>query len=301
MSSFFDEVRSNQIKSGLIILLFITFVLTIGALLGFYWLADPIVGPWFGIILAVIVGGIYFLISWFAGSSIILKTTGARPATKKEFPYLYHTVEALAIAAGIPTPSIYVIDDSARNAFATGRDPKHASITVTTGLLHALNREELEGVIAHEMSHIKNYDIRVMMLAAVLVGVLVLLSDILLRSFMFGNNRKEGGQIAAIMIVVGLVLALLSPLIGELIRLAISRRREYLADASGAMLTRYPPGLASALKKIAKDPDPLVDHANRATAHLFISTPFREKRGFFYKIFATHPPIEDRIKRLEQM
>jgi heat shock protein HtpX len=191
------------------------------------------------------------------------------------------------------------------NAFATGRDPEHASITVTTGLLKVMDRQELEGVIAHEMSHIKNYDIRVMMLVVVLIGIVTLLSDFLLRSFLWGGaGRKrdnDSGNLGLIMIVVGLVLAILSPLIGEMIRLAVSRKREFMADANGAILTRYPPGLASALKKIAKDPDPLVDKANKATAHLFISTPFRKKKSFMSGLFATHPPIEERIKRLEQM
>jgi len=204
----------------------------------------------------------------------------------------------------VDTPKCYVIDDTALNAFATGRDPQNSAICVTTGLLKTMNRQELEGVVAHEMSHIKNYDIRVMLLTAVLVAVLTLLSDIFLRSFLFGGGRssdREGGQLQVVLIVVGLVLVILSPLIGQLIKLAVSRKREYLADASGAMLTRYPPGLASALKKIKKDPDPLVDHANRATAHLFISTPFRKKSGFFTGLFSTHPPIEERIKRLEAM
>jgi heat shock protein HtpX len=199
-------------------------------------------------------------------------------------------------------PKVYVIDDSALNAFATGRDPENSAIVVTTGLLKKMNRQELEGVIAHEMSHIKNYDIRVMMLASVLVGVLTLLSDVMLRSVLWGGGRdRDRGGGSIILIVIGLALVILSPLIGYLTQLAISRRREYLADAEGAMLTRYPPGLASALRKIAKDPDPLVDNANRATAHLFISTPFRKRTDFFTNLFSTHPPIEERIRRLEAM
>ncbi|MCK5322463.1 MAG: M48 family metallopeptidase, partial [Candidatus Aenigmarchaeota archaeon] len=193
------------------------------------------------------------------------------------------------------------------NAFATGRNPEHASVTVTTGLLNKMNRQELEGVIAHEMSHIKNYDIRMMMLTTVLIGVVTLLSDFLLRSFLWGSiggrrdNREGGGQAAIIFIVIGLALAILAPLIGQMIRLAISRKREFMADASGASLTRYPEGLASALEKIRKDPDPLVDKANKATAHLFISTPFRKTKGFTAKLFATHPPIDERIQKLRKM
>jgi heat shock protein HtpX len=300
MASFFTEIRQNKLKSNVIILFFFLFVLGIGAFIGYFWLGQA-AGSYAGIVMALIVGSIYFLISWFAGNQIILSTTGAKPATKKEYPYLYNSVEALSIAAGIPAPKVYVIDDSALNAFATGRDPKNSAIVVTTGLLKTMNRQELEGVLAHEMSHIKNYDIRVMMLTAVLVGVLTLLSDIMLRSVLWGRRDREGGNIQIVMLVVGIALVVLSPLIGYLIQLAVSRRREYLADASGAMLTRYPPGLASALKKIAKDPDPLVDNANRATAHLFISTPFRKRGGFFTGLFSTHPPIEERIKKLESM
>jgi heat shock protein HtpX len=279
---------------------FFGFVVVIGAFLGYFFLQDAVLGPWFGVILATIVGGIYFLIAWFSGSNMILSMTGAKPVLKKEYPYLYHSVEALAIAAGVPTPKIFVIDDSALNAFATGRDPENSAICVTTGLLAKLNRQELEGVIAHEMAHIKNYDIRVMMLASVLVGVLTLLSDFMLRGVLFGGKDNDRGG-NAIILVIGLILVIISPIIGYMTQLAISRRREYLADATGAMLTRYPPGLASALKKIAKDPDPLVDNANRATAHLFISTPFRKTQGFVTGLFATHPPIEERIKRLEEM
>ncbi len=302
MATFFDEVRKNKLRSGAIILLFFVFVLLIGGVIGWYWFSGAPGGFLGGVVLALVVGGLYFLIAWFAGSDMVLSTTGARAVTKKEYPYLYNTVEGLALAAGVPTPKCYVIDDSALNAFATGRDPSNSAICVTTGLLKTMNRQELEGVIAHEMSHIKNYDIRVMLLTAVLVAVLTLLSDILLRSFLWGGRRdREGGQAQLILMVLGLVLAILSPLIGQLIKLAVSRKREYLADASGAMLTRYPPGLASALKKIAKDPDPLVDHANRATAHLFISTPFRDRTGFWTNLFSTHPPIQERIKRLEKM
>jgi heat shock protein HtpX len=239
---------------------------------------------------------------YFQGDSIILATTGAREVTKKEYPYLFHTVEGLAIAAGIPTPKAYVIEDTALNAFATGRDPKHASITVTTGLLNKMNRQELEGVIAHEMSHIKNFDIRMMMLTAVFVGITILLSDFLLRSFLWGGNRdRDNNQLTLILIIIGIILAILAPLIGEMIKLAVSRRREYLADADGALLTRNPEGLASALEKIKQDPDPLVDKANKATAHLFISTPFRKSKGFVTGLFATHPPLDDRIKILRSM
>lgn len=294
-----EEVRWNKIKTYFIMSLFIFIIAILGYFLGILY-GTPLVG--FG---AAIFGAIFYTIIMYAqGSNLILKTTGAREVTKREYPHLFHIVEGLAIAAGIPTPKCYVIDDSALNAFATGTDPKNASITVTTGLLKKLNRQELEGVIGHEMSHIKNYDIRVMLITAVLVGITILLSDFIFRTFLWGggnNERKDGNQLVIILIVVAFVLAILAPIIGEMIKLAVSRRREYLADANGALLTRNPEGLASALEKIKGDPDPLVDKANKATAHLFISTPFRKTKGFVTGLFATHPPIEERISKLRAM
>jgi heat shock protein HtpX len=300
MKIMFNEVRNNKIKSFFLMFIFIIVIGVLGAVIGIFW-----GNTYVGLTIAIIFSLFYSMIGFFSGDQMILAMSGARPVTKKEYPYLYNTVEGLAISAGIPAPKAYVIDDSALNAFATGRDPKNASITVTTGLLNKLNRQELEGVVGHEMSHIKNYDIRFMMLTAVLVGIITLLSDFLLRSFLWGGHggkrESKGGQLAIILIAVALVFAILAPIIGELIKLAISRKREYMADASGAVLTRYPPGLASALRKISKDPDPLVDKANKATAHLFISTPFRNNTGFVTSLFSTHPPIEERIKRLEAM
>ncbi|USN45209.1 MAG: zinc metalloprotease HtpX [Candidatus Woesearchaeota archaeon] len=298
----FDEVRNNKIRSWFLAFFFIILIGLLGAVAGLIY--GSIL---FGLILALLFGMIYSIIGFYSGNKMVLAMSGAKPVTKQEYPHLYHAVEGLAVAAGIPTPKAYVIEDSAMNAFATGRDPEHASITVTTGLLKVMNREELEGVLAHEMSHVKNYDIRFMMLTAVLVGIVTLLSDFLLRSFLWGghgrrNNRSEGGgSTTLIFIAIGLVLAILSPIIGQMIKLAISRKREYMADAGAVALTRYPPGLANALKKISQDPDPLVDKANKATAHLFISTPFRKKKGGMSRLFATHPPIEDRIKRLQEM
>lgn len=296
----YDEISSNQRKSFLLIFCFFALVIGLGYALGMLY-----GNQYSGLILAFIIGLIYFLFSYYAGASTILAMTRAKEATKPEYTHLINTVEGLAIAAGIPKPpKVYVIDDSALNAFATGRDYEHASITVTTGLLQKLNKLELEGVIAHEMSHIKNYDIRVMMLAAVMVGLVVLLSDFLLRSFLWGGKqgkKNENGG-ALLFILVGVVLAVLAPLIGELMRLAISRKREFLADASGALLTRYPKGLADALRKIKGDPDPLVDTANKATAPLFISIPFRrEHRSWMQGLFSTHPDINVRIKKLEEM
>ncbi|PIN73622.1 zinc metalloprotease HtpX [Candidatus Woesearchaeota archaeon CG10_big_fil_rev_8_21_14_0_10_45_16] len=296
----YEEIAANKRRSAVLIFFFFVLVIFLGFLIGFFYGSS-----YFGIGLAVFIGIIYFLFSYYGGSGAILTMTRAKEATKPQYTHLINTVEGLAIAAGLPKPpKVYVIDDSALNAFATGRSPEHSSVTVTTGLLEKMNRLELEGVLAHELSHIKNYDIRVMMLASVMVGLTVLLSDFLLRSFLWGGRGRDrdSNQLTVVFIIVGLALAILSPLIGECIKLAISRKREFLADSSGALLTRYPKGLADALKKIKDDPDPLVDHANRATAHLFISTPFRkEKKSFMRNLFSTHPPIEERIAKLEKM
>jgi len=297
MRVMFDEVRSNKIRSYLLIFIFIILIAALGAIIGYFYGSI-----YFGLGLALFFALIYTLIVFNTGDKMILGLSGARPVTKKEYPYLHHTIEGLAIAAGIPKPKAYVIQDEAMNAFATGKDPKNASITVTTGLLKNMNREELEGVVAHEMSHIKNFDIRVMMLAVVLVGIIALLSHFFLRSFMFGRRKdsKDSGQLTIILFAIGLVLAILTPFIAQLIKLAISRRREYMADASGAILTRYPPGLASALKKIQKDSH-VLKSASSATAPLYISNPLRKSKSFIANLFSTHPPIEERIRRLEAM
>lgn len=239
--------------------------------------------------------------SYYASDRIILTISGAREASRDAYPYLYNAVEGLAIAAGIPAPRLYIIDDTAPNAFATGRDPQHAAIAVTTGLLDKLNRLELEGVLAHELAHIQNYDIRISTLAAVLVGLVALMSDWLLRSMRWGRRRggRDGGG-GGLVVLAGLALAVLAPFLAQVLRLAISRSREYLADASGAMLTRYPEGLAAALEKISADPEPL-EVANKATAHLYIINPLREWGGWLNSLFNTHPPVGERVRRLRAM
>jgi heat shock protein HtpX len=294
----YEEISSNKRKSYFLIFVFFILIIALGMVFGLYFNSI-----YAGAILAGIISGVYFLISYYAGDQMILAVSRARPVEKKDYPHLYNTVEGLSIAAGVPMPKVYVINDTAINAFATGRDPQHASITVTEGAVKKLNRQELEGVVGHEMSHIKNFDIRLMMLTAVLIGVTVLLSDIILRSFIYGrrDRDREGGNITVIFIVIGLILAILAPLIAKIIQLAVSRKREYLADANGALLTRYPQGLADALKKIKNDKDPLVDSANKSTAHLYIANPLRNIKGTFNSLFSTHPPIDDRIKRLEAM
>jgi heat shock protein HtpX len=227
--------------------------------------------------------------------------SGAREAPRDQHPYLYNAVEGLAIAAGIPAPRVYLINDTAPNAFATGRDPQHAAVVVTTGLLEKLDRLELEGVLAHELSHVKNYDVRLATVASVLVGMVILLSDMFQRSMFWGRRRgsREGRGGSGLVVLVGLALAVLAPLFAQLLRLAISRNREYLADASAAMLTRYPEGLASALEKISADPEPL-EAANKATAHMYIINPLREWGGYVNSLFNTHPPVEERVRRLRE-
>ncbi len=294
-----DEVRTNKIKTYVFISFFVIFIAALGYMLGII-LGTPILG----LIIALLGAFFYTGIMYMNGTNLILKTTGAKEVTKKEYPYLFHTVEGLALVAGIPIPKCYVIEDTALNAFATGTKPENAAITVTTGLLNKLNRQELEGVIAHEMSHIKNYDIRIMLITVVLVGVTILLSDFILRSYLWGshgNKNREINQMTIILILLAFILAIFAPIIAELIKLTISRRREYLADANGAVLCRNPEALANALEKIKDDPDPLVDKANKATAHLFISTPFRKTKGILTRLFATHPPIEERIEKLRAM
>ncbi len=250
-----------------------------------------------GVALAFLIAVATSVGSYYWSDRVILAMSQARPVQEAQNPYLYNVIEGLAIAAGIPKPRAYLIDDSAPNAFATGRDPEHAIIVVTTGLLQKMNRTELEGVIAHEMSHIRNFDIKFMMLVTVMVGMVALLSDWILRGFFFRRGEREEGRGAVLLLVIGVVFAVLAPLFATLIKLAISRQREYLADASGSLLTRYPEGLASALEKIAKDKEPL-EAANRATAPLYIVNPFKNLGGLAAGLLSTHPPIEERIKRL---
>lgn len=243
--------------------------------------------------------------SYFAGDRLVLGMSKARRLAEGEEPRLRNVVEALAIGSGLPMPALYVIEDSAPNAFATGRDPQHASIAVTRGLLDKLDRTELEGVLGHELSHVGNRDIRTMLLAAVLAGTVVLFADLLLRSLRFGGSGRgrrggRGGGAAGILLVVAIVLAVVAPIVARIITLAISREREFLADASGALLTRYPPGLASALRKIAADREPL-EVANKATAALYFANPLKDRPTFLDSLFDTHPPVEERVSRLEAM
>ncbi len=298
----YEQISRNKWKSVALIGFFMAFIFALT------WFFEYLTG-WGkgGLVLAVVVSMIMAAAGYYASDKIVLTISRARPATKDEFPYLYNVVEGLAIAAGLPAPKCYVIDDTAPNAFAAGRKPETAVICVTTGILEKLNRVELEGVIAHEMSHIKNFDVRLQTLVVVMAGIVALLSDWMLRSFMWGGGRRRGGRdrggsggAGGILIIVGLALAVLSPFIATIIQLAVSRKREFLADASGAMLTRYPAGLASALRKISADTEPL-EAANKATAHLYIVNPLKNIKGGVNKLFSTHPPIEERIAALEKM
>jgi len=252
-----------------------------------------------GVWIAIIISLGSTLVSYFQGDKIALWSSGARPISEEDNKYVYRLVENLCITSGLPVPKIYIIEDNAINAFATGRKPEMASVAITRGAITYLENEELEGVLAHELSHIQNYDIRFMTLVAVMVGSISILAHIFLRSrLLFGGRRgREGGQVGGILMLVGIVLAILSPLIAELIKLAISRRREFLADASGALLTRYPEGLARALEKIAAHNQPMPE-VSRATAHMFFSNPF--KSSTVKSLFSTHPPLDDRIKKLRE-
>jgi heat shock protein HtpX len=257
--------------------------------------------------MALIISGVSSFVSYYYSDKIVLGISGARPATPQEDKLFTQVADNLCIGAGIPRPKLYVISDTAPNAFATGRDPEHAVICATTGLLSKLNRTELEGVIAHELTHVKNYDIRLMGVVSVMVGLIALLGDWFLRSMWWGGGRKRDNDesgIGAIFIILGIVFAILSPIIGTLIQLSISRRREFTADAGSVGITRQPQGLISALEKISTDTEPL-EAANKATAHLYIVNPFKGKSGRAVErlagLFNTHPPINERIKALKAM
>lgn len=296
MKNIYEQVDENKLRSNIIIVLFIAFITAAAYLIAYAMGYDlSFVG------FALIISGVISFASYYYSDQIILSISSARPATRTEFFDFYTVAENLSHADGLPMPKLYVIEDTAMNAFATGRDPEHAVVCATTGLLSRLNRTEIEGVIAHELSHVKNYDTRLMGIVAILVGMVTLLADILLRTRFRGRgDRKNDGDLGAILFIAGIVMALLSPLIAQLIQLAISRRREFLADASGAQLTRYPEGLARALEKISADTEPL-EAANKATAHLYIANPLKNRSdsiGWFAGLFNTHPPVKERIKAL---
>lgn len=299
MATLYTQQTKNVEKTWGLMIIFVAVVIGLGWIFS-YQLRNP----------AILYGAAFFAVfanvfSYWFSDKIVLLTTGAEPADPMQYRELHQVVENLAITAGLPKPAVYIVDDPAPNAFATGRDKHHAVVAVTSGILPLLNRSELEGVIAHELSHVGNRDILVSTIAAVLLGVIVMLSDFFMRMSFWGGGRRDdregNNQLGLILGVLAIVLAILSPIIAQLIQLAISRKRELLADASGALLTRYPEGLASALVKISKYGAPLV-HANNATAHLYIENPFGADAGhatsWLAKLFLTHPPVEERVAAL---
>jgi heat shock protein HtpX len=304
----YEQIAANRRKTVLLIFGAIVLLGAVGYVLGL-WYGGSGSGI-YGLVGAVALALVLSLGSFFGGDRLVLASTRAREVTPQDQPRLHNIVEGLSIAAGIPKPRVYVIPEQAPNAFATGRNPEHASIAVTDGLLSTMNRVELEGVIGHELAHVVDRDILVGTVVATLVGAVILISEFFMRSWWWGGARgrrggdRGGGGIEAIIFAVGLVLLVLAPIIGQIVRLAVSRQREFLADAQGALLTRYPPGLASALRKIGAASGIPMHSANNATAHLWLNQPSRiqgEGMGPLEKLFSTHPPIEERIRRLEEM
>lgn len=320
-TTFRDLIASNKRNSALLVAVFILFTAVVAMVLGLailyalmpeaaaqiQWERGLIVGG-----IAALISFLLALCSYYGGDKMVLAVSGAKPIDKKDDPQLFNVVEEMAIAAGVPMPRVYLIYDSAPNAFATGRDPQHASIAITTGLRTKLNREELQGVIAHEMAHIRNFDIRLMLLMAVLIGTIAMLSDFFWQMLRFSgkssrsssasSRKKDGGQglVMLVIFVIAIILAILAPILAQIIQFAVSRQREYLADASGVELTRNPLGLASALRKIDADPD-ILETANQGTAHLYIANPIKKFEARASSVFASHPPIKDRIARLEAL
>lgn len=291
--SLYDQIGANRRRTVFLFVFTFLAIVVLGSAFGFYF-EDPYLGATGAFLFSFAYSGA----AYFFSDRIVLAVSGAKPIEKKEHPLLFRTVENLCIGVGLPVPKIYIIEERALNAFATGRNPQRAVVAVTRGLLDNLEDEELEGVLAHELSHIQNYDIRVMTLAAVLAGSLVMISNVFLRNTRYsgGSRSSRGrGNGAGVLLLIGVLLAILAPILAQLIKLAISRQREFLADSSGALLTRYPEGLARALEKIAADKTPL-RNVSEATAHLYIKNPLTT--GLFVSFFSTHPPVEERIKRL---
>ena len=308
MKNIYEVQSSNKIKSGFIVAFFLVFsfvaIYVLMRAFGVYNGYEPGGLGYFGV--ALIFSGVSTFISYYYSDKIVLGISGAREANSKEDKLFWQVAENLCIGAGIPKPKLYVIQDSAPNAFATGRDPEHAVVCATTGLLSKLTRTELEGVLAHEISHIRNYDIRLMSVVSVMVGLIALLGDWFLRARFWGGSRRDNdnNSAGAIIMVVGIIFALLSPIIAQLIQLAVSRRREFMADAGSVEITRQPQGLISALVKISSDTEPL-EAANKATAHLYIVNPFKDRTNKaisrMASLFNTHPQVAERIKVLKSM
>jgi heat shock protein HtpX len=308
-TTFYAEQSANRRNSYLLAFIVIAFLAVFGFVIGFsigYGSGDEVAFGIGALVIAVGIGTLSALFSYYGGDQLVLASSHAKEVTAEQAPQLYNVVTEMSIAAGVPMPKVYIIDDPSPNAFATGRDPQHSSVAVTTGLLNKLNREELQGVLGHEMSHIRNYDIRFTLFVGVMVGSIALLAGFFLRyTFWFGGGRRSnsreggGGGLAIVLLLVGLVMAVVSYFFGALVQMAVSRQREYLADASSVELTRNPHGLESALAKIGGDPA-VLHSANGATQHLYIVNPLK-KHGVGSDLFSTHPPIVDRINRLRQL
>jgi heat shock protein HtpX len=307
-STFYSQIGANKRNSVLLALAVVLLLGLLGLLIGWAVTGDPRAAlP--SLALAIGVGLVASLASYYLGDSLVLASSGAREVTAAEMPQLYNVVGELTVAAGLPMPRVYLIDDTAPNAFATGRDPGHASVAITSGLLQKLDREELQGVMAHELSHVRNFDIRFSLMVGVLVGSIALLADFFLRFSIWGGMGRRGrrdssdsggGGLQAVIMVVALILAILAPIAARMVQMAVSRQREYLADASGVELTRNPNGLERALAKIALDTEPL-EVANRATQHLYFENPVKAATGTSRSLFSTHPPALDRINRLREL
>lgn len=306
-TTFYSQIGANKRNSILLVLAVVALLGVLGLAIGWAVTGDPRAAlPSLGI--AITLGLVASLFSYFAGDSVVLGISGAKEVTAEQAPQLWNVVQEMAIAANVPMPRVYLIDDTAPNAFATGRDPQHASVAITIGLLQKLDREELQGVMAHELSHVRNFDIRFSLLVGVLVGSIALLADFFLRFTFWGgggrrsrsNNEGGGGGLAIVVFVIAIMLAVLAPIMARLVQMAISRQREYLADASGVELTRNPVGLERALAKIALDTEPL-EVANRATQHLYFENPIKAADGRSSNLFSTHPPAIERINRLREL
>ena len=299
MANLYQQKDANIRKTWLLMAGFLVFIMAFGWLIAYIWQVPEI------LIFAIVISFLFNIFAYWQSDKIALAMSHAKPVAREGNEYVYRMVENLSITAGLPAPRIYLIDSPQINAFATGRDPKHAAVAVTTGAIQKLQNEELEGVLAHELSHIGNRDILVSTIVVVLAGMIAVLSDIILRSTFhgsFGGRRDDRGGGGGIILLIGLVAAILAPIAAMLIQFAVSRKREFLADASGALLTRYPDGLANALQKIGQDEVPM-RFAHNGTAHLFIANPFKGKESlnWFAKLFSTHPPLEERIKTLRDM
>ena len=304
MQTFHSQIAANRRNSFLLVLIVVGLLVLLGFSIGYALSGEPTGG--IGLMgIAGVLAIVMSLAAYFSGDRLVLAASGAREVDEQRAPQLVNVVREMSIAANVPVPRIYIIEDTAPNAFATGRDPKHASVAATTGLLEKLDREELQGVIGHELSHVANLDVRFALLVGVLVGIVALISDMFLRSaFWFGGGRRssnrEGGGLAAIMFVVAIVLAILAPIAARLVQLAVSRQREYLADATSVELTRNPYGLERALAKIATDQE-VLEVANRATQHMYFTNPIKKFESRRSGLFSTHPPIVERINRLRAL